>query len=74
VSPIDEQTVQATERPRLVPHEPDVSPVQGTNLRASDYQMRLPDNADHAWTSLVAARMLPVGADWYWTLAAVPGK
>jgi hypothetical protein len=24
MSPIDEQTVQATERPRLVPHEPDV--------------------------------------------------
>ena len=55
MSPIDEQTVQATERPRLVPHEPDVSPVQGTNLRASDYQMRLPDNADHAWTSLVSS-------------------
>jgi hypothetical protein len=53
VSPIDEQTVQATERPRLVPHEPDVWPVQGTNLQASDYKKRLPDNADQVWTSRV---------------------
>jgi hypothetical protein len=48
-----EQTVRSTERPRLVPHEPDVWPVQGTNLRASDYQKRLPDNADQFWTSRV---------------------
>jgi hypothetical protein len=49
-------------------------PRQDSNLRPSDYRKRLPDSADHAGTSLVCSADASVGAEWYWTLAAVPGR
>jgi hypothetical protein len=62
-----ETWMQGGELTQLVPLNLISRSTQDANLRASD----MPIKSGHP---VCAALTPPVGADWYWTLAAVPGK
>ena len=47
------------ERPRLAPHDLTSGSVQSANLRSSDYQDPLPNNAGHAQTVRLASSDTP---------------